>query len=416
MPFPVHLPSRSFGPPLGEKSIRISPSPRTSPSSDHSLCSSPFEHPGVPSAPRTASVAPEEPAAISRATRMFRVRYRRRKPRRTSRLVRRRYPACTCPSPLRTCPTPRPLLRLLLIAHRGRLVHGGGALAEESRAAVLFPRGPVHAVLGRVDGVERGEGDEDAGAARQQRLSQALHDRPHGVRAEESIPREHLRVFHVHLPVVPAGLLVLHGCGQQPVPDVAPVVVDEEGDGGGGDARAGGGADDRLERLRSRVVGYGRDGVREDDEEKGAQESEPGEVTRELQAAPSEQRGALELLELRRGALILGHRAPRVRVELVEERSLAVAGRARDGAHRAGGPDRCRRGAAGATERREGARGGDRGCAGGRVADGARTRGRARRDDCAGRGRESGHGASRSSARTASVERGAWRKKISTRL
>mmetsp|Transcript_1423 Transcript_1423/g.5810 ORF Transcript_1423/g.5810 Transcript_1423/m.5810 type:complete len:222 (+) Transcript_1423:182-847(+) len=67
MPSPVHLPSRSFGPPFGEKSIRISPSPRTSPSSDHSLCSSPFEHPGVPSAPRTVSVAPEEPAAISRA-------------------------------------------------------------------------------------------------------------------------------------------------------------------------------------------------------------------------------------------------------------------------------------------------------------------------------------------------------------
>ena len=57
-PLPVHLPSKLAGPPLGEKSIKISPSPFTTPDSDHSRVSSPFVQPGVPSAPRTVKVDP----------------------------------------------------------------------------------------------------------------------------------------------------------------------------------------------------------------------------------------------------------------------------------------------------------------------------------------------------------------------
>ena len=57
-PLPVHLPSKFAGPPLGEKSIKISPSPFTIPDSDHSRVSSPFVQPGVPSAPRTVKVDP----------------------------------------------------------------------------------------------------------------------------------------------------------------------------------------------------------------------------------------------------------------------------------------------------------------------------------------------------------------------
>ena len=57
-PLPVHLPSKFAGPPLGEKSIKISPSPFTTPDSDHSRVSSPFVQPGVPSAPRTVKVDP----------------------------------------------------------------------------------------------------------------------------------------------------------------------------------------------------------------------------------------------------------------------------------------------------------------------------------------------------------------------
>ena len=52
-PLPVHLPSRFFGPPFLEKSIKISSFPLNSPSSSHFFVFSPAEHPGVPSSPKT---------------------------------------------------------------------------------------------------------------------------------------------------------------------------------------------------------------------------------------------------------------------------------------------------------------------------------------------------------------------------
>jgi len=52
-PLPVHLPSKFFGPPFLEKSIKISSFPLNSPSSSHFFVFSPAEHPGVPSSPKT---------------------------------------------------------------------------------------------------------------------------------------------------------------------------------------------------------------------------------------------------------------------------------------------------------------------------------------------------------------------------
>lgn len=51
-PLPVHLPSKFFGPPFLEKSIKISSFPLNSPSSSHFFVFSPA-HPGVPSSPKT---------------------------------------------------------------------------------------------------------------------------------------------------------------------------------------------------------------------------------------------------------------------------------------------------------------------------------------------------------------------------
>ena len=52
-PLPVHLPSKFFGPPFLEKSIKISSFPLNSPSSSHFFVFSPAKHPGVPSSPKT---------------------------------------------------------------------------------------------------------------------------------------------------------------------------------------------------------------------------------------------------------------------------------------------------------------------------------------------------------------------------
>ena len=146
--------------------------------------------------------------------------------------------------------------------------------------------------------------------------------------------------------------------------------------------------------MRPRVVAHGCDWVREDDVEKGAEEAEPREVPRELQAAPSEQRGLLQLFKLRRWALVSWDGASLVGVELVQERSLAVAGRAKTHScarDRGLGGRR-----AGASERREMERApavdcGRAGCG----TDGARVRRRAGRDDRDGRGQVDGHACGR---------------------